>query len=96
MKQLGIYIHIPFCVKKCVYCDFLSFPADNAAKRTYMAALQEEIRAVARDYSAYEVRSVFFWRRYAFLHGKGADRGLSVNRAGAVLCGRRRGNINGS
>lgn len=60
MKQLGIYIHIPFCVKKCVYCDFLSFPADNAAKRTYMAALQEEIRAVARDYSAYEVRSVFF------------------------------------
>ncbi len=60
MKQLGIYIHIPFCVKKCVYCDFLSFPADNAAKRTYMAALQEEIRAVARDYSTYEVRSVFF------------------------------------
>ena len=28
-KNLSIYIHIPFCVKKCVYCDFLSFGADD-------------------------------------------------------------------
>ena len=28
-KKLSIYIHIPFCVKKCVYCDFLSFGADD-------------------------------------------------------------------
>lgn len=27
LKPLGIYIHIPFCVRKCVYCDFLSFPS---------------------------------------------------------------------
>ena len=60
MKQLGIYIHIPFCIKKCVYCDFLSFPADDAAKRAYMAALNEEIKAMAQAYRAYEVQTVFF------------------------------------
>ena len=27
MQTLGVYIHIPFCVQKCVYCDFLSAPA---------------------------------------------------------------------
>lgn len=33
LKPLGIYIHIPFCVRKCVYCDFLSFPScDQMAK----------------------------------------------------------------
>ena len=26
MRDLSIYIHIPFCVRKCLYCDFLSFP----------------------------------------------------------------------
>ena len=26
MGSLGIYVHVPFCVKKCNYCDFLSFP----------------------------------------------------------------------
>lgn len=60
MKRLGIYVHIPFCVRKCVYCDFLSFPADEPAKRAYMAALQEEIKAVAGDYGAYEVQTIFF------------------------------------
>ena len=60
MKQLGIYIHIPFCVKKCVYCDFLSAPADSATKKTYMEALQEEIKATASQYQEYVVQTVFF------------------------------------
>lgn len=29
MRDLSIYIHIPFCVRKCLYCDFLSFPVDS-------------------------------------------------------------------
>ena len=33
MKNLEIYIHIPFCVRKCEYCDFLSFPADDEIGR---------------------------------------------------------------
>ena len=28
-KNMELYIHVPFCVKKCAYCDFLSFPADE-------------------------------------------------------------------
>lgn len=34
MKELSIYIHIPFCVKKCLYCDFLSFPAGEVKRET--------------------------------------------------------------
>lgn len=63
-KQLGIYIHIPFCVQKCVYCDFLSAPADTAAQAEYMCALLEEIRYTAHRYkeivNEYETASVFF------------------------------------
>lgn len=60
MKQLGVYIHIPFCVKKCVYCDFLSAPADDGTKRKYMEALKAEIKATAENYREYEVQTVFF------------------------------------
>lgn len=42
-KELEIYIHIPFCVRKCAYCDFLSGTADEKAIETYVKALIEEI-----------------------------------------------------
>jgi len=45
MKKLEIYIHIPFCVKKCAYCDFLSFPAVPSVKRDYVKALIHELDA---------------------------------------------------
>lgn len=51
-KNMELYIHIPFCVKKCAYCDFLSFPADEGTKRRYVEKLMEEMRtmgAVCRD-----------------------------------------------
>ena len=38
-KGLELYLHIPFCVKKCDYCDFLSGPADDQAKRAYFEAM---------------------------------------------------------
>lgn len=38
-----LYIHIPFCVKKCNYCDFLSFSADDEAKEKYVLALIQQI-----------------------------------------------------
>lgn len=46
-KQLGIYIHIPFCVRKCDYCDFLSGPANDAVKTAYVRALKREIAHTA-------------------------------------------------
>ncbi len=42
-KSLGIYIHIPFCVQKCLYCDFVSGPATNDTKRNYVNCLLKEI-----------------------------------------------------
>ena len=39
MQKLELYIHIPFCVQKCAYCDFLSAPANDAAKAEYVDAL---------------------------------------------------------
>lgn len=43
-KELELYIHIPFCMKKCNYCDFLSAPADERTQNHYVAALLREIR----------------------------------------------------
>ena len=42
--NLEIYVHIPFCVRKCKYCDFLSFPAGDKEQRQYVQALLQEIR----------------------------------------------------
>lgn len=40
---MELYIHIPFCVRKCNYCDFLSFPAGSESIESYCRALDEEI-----------------------------------------------------
>lgn len=42
-EDLSLYIHIPFCVRKCGYCDFLSAPADEIARDRYVQALLMEI-----------------------------------------------------
>lgn len=41
---LGLYLHIPFCVRKCSYCDFLSFPASGEIRHAYVDKLVQEIR----------------------------------------------------
>ena len=43
-KKRGIYIHMPFCVKKCRYCAFLSFDADGSPRKEYTDALEKEIK----------------------------------------------------
>lgn len=44
MEKLGIYIHIPFCKKKCKYCDFISFSCYENKQKEYVKALIEEIK----------------------------------------------------
>ncbi len=44
MRELEVYIHIPFCVKKCAYCDFLSAPASEQEREEYLQALLAEIQ----------------------------------------------------
>lgn len=58
-KELELYIHIPFCVKKCSYCDFLSAPATEQTREAYMAALFSEIGGRAKDYRDRIVTSIF-------------------------------------
>lgn len=59
-QQIGLYIHIPFCVQKCLYCDFLSFSGcPSEVQKDYVDALQRELdsyRDLAKDY---RVASVF-------------------------------------
>ena len=49
MSPLELYIHIPFCIKKCDYCDFLSGPADEKAQEAYVQALLKEIDGVEAE-----------------------------------------------
>ena len=58
-KDLELYVHIPFCVKKCAYCDFLSAPADVQERTLYVDALTKEIRAEKEEYRNYKVSTVF-------------------------------------
>lgn len=58
-KKLEIYIHIPFCARKCAYCDFLSFPGNVRMQRDYVKQLIREIRVQAAYAAEYEVTSIF-------------------------------------
>ncbi|MDD3361657.1 MAG: radical SAM family heme chaperone HemW [Hespellia sp.] len=57
--NLQLYLHIPFCVRKCAYCDFLSEPADAAEIDHYVQAMIGEIRSYQKQYAEYEVSTVF-------------------------------------
>ena len=59
-KTLGIYVHIPFCIQKCLYCDFLSAPSDETTRESYVNALLAEIDAQAPLYKSFQVHTVFF------------------------------------
>ena len=58
--QTEIYIHIPFCVRKCAYCDFLSAPADDKTKEDYVDALLREIDFRKRSLQGRPVTSIYF------------------------------------
>lgn len=59
-KALSIYIHIPFCVQKCAYCDFLSAPATLEVQKQYLHMLIQEIRKKAADCAEeYIVKTIF-------------------------------------
>ncbi|WP_288775978.1 radical SAM family heme chaperone HemW [uncultured Eubacterium sp.] len=60
MKELELYLHIPFCERKCAYCDFLSAPADLPVRISYIKKLQEEIAYYGAQYEEYQVSSIFF------------------------------------
>ena len=50
MKEISLYIHIPFCKNKCMYCDFPSFAGKDNLRDRYVAALIKEIKMKAEQY----------------------------------------------
>lgn len=58
-SKTGIYIHIPFCVKKCNYCAFLSFEAESSPRSEYTEALCEEIRLRAVETKDRRIDTVY-------------------------------------
>ena len=58
-KNLQIYVHIPFCVQKCLYCDFLSFAAEERVQEDYVNALLEEIRHYGETMTDYDVTTIY-------------------------------------
>ena len=60
MKQLGIYIHIPFCASKCGYCDFYSLAGCDYRMPQYQKALIHHLEESSHAIRNYEVNSVYF------------------------------------
>jgi oxygen-independent coproporphyrinogen-3 oxidase len=60
-KRIGIYIHIPFCIQKCLYCDFVSFPKmkDDLIDQ-YFSALHRELSCYESDLKQFPIKSIFF------------------------------------
>ena len=59
-KPLGLYVHIPFCVRKCRYCDFLSAPCDEVTKERYVQALCKEIKDYQSFTKEYYLETIYF------------------------------------
>ena len=58
-KNLQLYIHIPFCVRKCSYCDFLSFSTDERTQLAYADALIREIEFYGPQMSEYTISTIY-------------------------------------
>lgn len=58
-KRLGIYVHIPFCQRKCRYCDFLSSNMEKKVIDKYIEALNIEIRTYSRELKEYKVATIY-------------------------------------
>lgn len=76
-RPISIYVHIPFCVKKCNYCDFLSAESTADERSVYISALLSEI-ASDRGCDEYIVKTVFF--------GGGTPSILDVSELEKILC----------
>lgn len=77
MNRLSLYIHIPFCVRKCHYCDFLSAPYEEETRQEYVEALCIEIVQRAKLYKERTVDTIFF--------GGGTPSLLSAKQMGEIM-----------
>ncbi|MDD2429354.1 MAG: radical SAM family heme chaperone HemW [Eubacteriales bacterium] len=60
INRLGLYVHVPFCAKKCAYCDFPSWPGKLALQAQYVSRVREEILRRGREAGRPPADTVFF------------------------------------
>ena len=60
MNTLGLYVHIPFCKQKCVYCDFYSLPRSEDRMDDYTQALCSHLEHLAPQASGYTIDTIYF------------------------------------
>jgi oxygen-independent coproporphyrinogen-3 oxidase len=77
MQSASAYIHIPFCVRKCLYCDFNSYPGKEELFEEYVQALKAEIRLAAARFPEARVPTIYF--------GGGTPNVLSADQLTSVL-----------
>ena len=58
-EGMELYLHMPFCVRKCSYCDFLSFPSGAETQRMYAKRLMEDIDVMGKRYGEIPVETIF-------------------------------------
>lgn len=75
--NVSAYIHIPFCIRKCLYCDFNSFPGKESLYESYVEALKVEICRAADRYQDVHIDTIFF--------GGGTPNVLSSEQLGGIL-----------
>ena len=59
-RPLGLYLHIPFCRSKCIYCDFYSLPSAEDQMDRYVSALCRHLKETAPQAAPYTVDTVYF------------------------------------
>ncbi len=59
-RPLSVYVHLPFCIRKCHYCDFNSRPAGAADRARYLDALHREIGRRVETFGAWRVCTIYF------------------------------------
>ena len=91
-RNAEIYVHIPFCVKKCGYCDFYSGAYDEDKKARYFRELNEEIRAFGKigDLDGSAARKSIYgtpenYRIVSIFIGGGTPSSVEPARIGEVL-----------
>ena len=77
MKKSGIYVHVPFCKTKCIYCDFYSITKRDDSIPRFIDCLIKEINLNKNKLSNYEFDTIFF--------GGGTPSVLTANQLEKIL-----------
>lgn len=77
MDKISLYIHIPFCAQKCLYCDFPSFARKDHLRKAYIEALNKEIISLREKHNNLEINTIFI--------GGGTPSVLEVNELECLL-----------